>query len=81
MKKILLMAIMLLICAGCAAKYDSLAVDGSKVVMENYAITETVTYDADGKIVKSKKVMIPMYEGIIGKVNTVVKPILDLLVE
>ena len=78
--KHLLAILMIIILSGCTAKYNHVSADGGKLNMENYAITETVTYNAEGKILKSKKVMVPMYEGMIGRVNTLVKPILELLV-
>ena len=80
MKKLLII-ITALILTGCAAKYAHISPDGSKLSMENYVVTESVTYSPDGKVLKSKKVMIPMYEGMLGKINTLVKPVLDLLLE
>lgn len=80
MKK-LFIVLMVLLLAGCATKYNHVASDGSKLNLENYAVTELITYSSDGKILKSKLVAIPMYEGMIGKLDTLIKPVLDLLLE
>jgi uncharacterized protein YceK len=77
--KHLLAILMVVVLSGCTTKYSHISADGSKLAMENYAITESATYGSDGKVLKSKKVMIPMYEGMIGKINTLVKPVMDLL--
>lgn len=78
--KDLLIILMAFLLMGCTAKYNHLSADGSRLNMENYAITETITYNSEGKILKSKKVMVPMYEGMIGKFNTLIKPLMDLLI-
>ena len=78
--KTLLTTLMIIIQSGCVTKYSYVQPDGSKMLLENYVVTESFTYNAEGKVLKSKRTMIPMYEGVIGKVNTLVKPILELLV-